>query len=142
MTVITLAFTAYIQIAGLVSTSVDAAAVKMARSVISSVLPVVGGIASDASAAVVSAAGVVRSCAGAFGLIAVCAICIGPFTVLSVKIFLYHMVARIAESLHTERVSYLLAGVGTTLSLLLGMMGTCSIMLFVSLTAGMKAVNG
>ncbi|MBQ9687187.1 MAG: hypothetical protein IJV41_11710 [Oscillospiraceae bacterium] len=142
MTGMTLAFTAYIQITGLVSSSVDAAAVKTTRTVLSGVLPVVGGILSDASAAVLSAAGVVRSCAGAFGLIVVCVICVGPFAMLSVKTLLFKMVSRIADSVQIDRLSGLLSGVGNAIAMLLGLLGSCGIMLFIALTAGMKAVSG
>ena len=49
------------------------------------VFGVVGGMVSDASAAVLAAANLIRNCAGVFGLVAVCAICAGPFAVLSVR---------------------------------------------------------
>ena len=56
MTGMTIAFTAYINLTGLISGSADAAAIRTAKTLISTVLPVVGGIASDASSAVLAAA--------------------------------------------------------------------------------------
>ncbi len=67
MTGMTISFTAYIGMTGVITSSTDAAAVKTVRTVISTVLPVVGGMISDASGSVLAAAGVIRSCAGAFG---------------------------------------------------------------------------
>lgn len=138
----TLSFTAYLSMSSLISTSVDAAAVKAARSVISGVLPVVGGMISDVSAAVLSAAAVVKSVTGVFGLIAVSAICAGPFAVLLVKSLLFKVVAAVAESLQSMRMQRLLACVGGAMGMLMGMLGCSAIMLFLSFTAAMKAVTG
>lgn len=78
MTGLTLAFTAYISFTAVVSGSADAVAVKTAKTVISSTLPVVGGIMSDAASTVLAAAAMIRNSAGVFSLIAVGAMCIGP----------------------------------------------------------------
>lgn len=77
MTGLTLAFTAYISFTAVVSGSADAVAVKTAKTVISSTLPVVGGIMSDAASTVLAAAAMIRNSAGVFSLIAVGAMCIG-----------------------------------------------------------------
>lgn len=141
LTASTIAFTAYLSICSLVSTSVDAAAVKATRTVISTTLPVVGGMLSDASAAVLAAAGVVRSCTGAFGLVAVSAMCAGPIVLLSVKSFLFKAVAAAAESVQNARLKKLFSGLGSALALLMGLLGCNAIMLFLSFAAGMKAVT-
>ena len=112
------------------------------RTVISTVLPVVGGMISDASGAVLAAAGVIRSCAGAFGLITVCVLCAGPFAVLSVKMLILKAAAAVTDSMQSPRLSALFSGVGSAMGLLLGLLGCCGIMLFISMMAGMKAVTG
>lgn len=140
MSGMTLAFTAYISMIGAIGTAVDTTAVKAARSFISGALPVVGGMLSDTSAMVLSAAGVVRNTAGVFGLITVCIMCIGPFALLSVKMILLKAVSAITDSMENRRLSAMFSALGTAMGLLLGLLGSCGIMLFVSLTAGMKAV--
>lgn len=141
MTGTSLAFTAYLGMTGAISAAVNTAAVKAARTVISTALPVVGGMISDASAMVLSAAGIVRSCAGAFGLVSVCAMCLGPFVLLTVKTLLLKAVSALAEALPCARLSGLLAGVSDAGALLMGMLGSCAIMLFLSFTVAMKAVT-
>ena len=142
MTGMTISFTAYIGMTGVITSSTDAAAVKTMRTVISTVLPVVGGMISDASGAVLAAAGVIRSCAGAFGLITVCILCAGPFAVLSVKMLILKAAAAVTDSMQSPRLSALFSGVGSAMGLLLGLLGCCGIMLFISMMAGMKAVTG
>ena len=141
MTAMTLAFTAYINMVGAIGAAVDTTAVKTARSFISGVLPVVGGMISDASAMILSAAGVIKNCAGVYGLIAVASMCAGPFALLSVKMFMLKAVSACTESLQVTKLSSLYSGLASAMGLLLGLLGTCGIMLFISLTAGMKAVN-
>ena len=140
LTAFTAAFTAVLRISSFIGSSADAAAIKTTRSVISASLPVVGGMLSDASAAVLAAASVVRSCAGAFGLVAVSAMCVGPLALLLVKSFLFKTVAAVAESIQNPRLCQLLSGVGNAVGLLMGLFGCCAIMLFLSFGVAMKAV--
>ena len=141
MTWAALAFTAYLSLSSVVSTSVDAAAIKAMRSVVSGVLPVVGGMLSDASAAVLSAASVIRSCTGAVGLIAVCTVCAGPLALLCVKRFLFKAVAAAAEAVQNPRLQKLFSCVGSAAGMLMGLLGCNAMMLFLSFTAAMKAVS-
>ncbi len=142
MTGATVAFTSYLGMTAVISTSVDAAAVKTAKSVITSALPVVGGMISSASAAVLSAAAVVRSCTGVFGLVSVCAICVGPFALLSVKNLLFKAVAAVADSVQSPRLQRLFSGIGSAVGMLMGLLGSGAIMLFLSFALAMKAVSG
>lgn len=141
MTAMTIAFSAYIGMTGLVAGSIDAAAIKTARTVISTGLPVVGGIISDASGAVLSAASIIKNSAGVFGLIAVCAMCAGPFALLSVRMLVLRAAAAASDMVPNSRLSGLIASVSTAMALLLGLLGCCGIMLFISITAGIKAVG-
>ncbi len=141
MSAMTIAFTTYISMVGAIGAAVDTTAVKAARTLISGVLPVVGGMISDASAMVLSAAGVIKSSAGVFGLITVCIMCVGPFAILSVKMLLFKFVSAVADSMESKKLSTLFASLGSAMSLLLGLLGSCGIMLFISLTAGLKAVS-
>ncbi len=142
MTGMTLAFTAYLGLTSVITGSVDAAAVKTARSVLSGSIPVVGGMLSDVSAMVLSAAGMVRSSAGVFGLIVILAVCAGPFAMLSVRSLVLKTAAVAADSVENRRMSDLLNGIGSTVAMLLGMLGCYSVMLFLSFALGMKAVTG
>ena len=141
MTVMTIVFSGYITITGLIAGSTDATAVKAARTVISSTLPVVGGIISDAAAVVLSAAEIIKNSAGAFSLVAVCALCAGPFVLLSVKMLVYRAAAAAADMLPGGRLAGLINDAGTALGMLLGLVGCCGIMLFISIMSGIKVVT-
>lgn len=141
MTALTLAFSAYISLTSLISGSADAVAVKTAKTVISNSLPIVGGIVSDAASVVLSAASVIKNSAGAFSLIAVCALCAAPFAALFVKILLFKATAAAADMIEGGRLSALISDMGTALGMLLGLVGCCGIMLFISIMSGIKVVT-
>ena len=122
------------------SGTADAAAVKTAKTVISTALPVVGGILSDASASVLSAAGVIRASAGAFSLVAVCALCIAPFARLGVKLIVFKAASAVAETVPNGRMSALLDDIGTAMGILAGTVGSFAVILFFSFTSAIRAV--
>jgi len=140
MTTLTLVFSSYISITGAISGSADAMAIKTARTVISNVLPVVGGMISDAASTILSAANMIKCSAGALSLVAVCALCAGPFIMLSVKMLLFKLAAAACDMVPDIRLSGFIGDIGTALSFLLGLLGSISIMLFISIMSVIKAV--
>lgn len=141
MTGITTLFGTYIAMTGLITASTDAVAVKTTKTIISSALPVVGGIISDASGIVLSAASVIKNSAGVFSLIAVCALCAGPFVAITVKMLFFRISSAFASMLPDKRLSGLLSDIGTSMGMLLGLLGCCGIMMFISFMAGIKVVT-
>ena len=142
MSAVTTGFCLYAGLSGVAAGSADALAVKAARSVLSAALPVVGGILSDSAATLLSAAGLIRSTAGIFSLLAVLVLCAGPFVFLSVKMLLLRAVSTLAELLPGGLLSRFLGECATVFALLLGLLGSHAVMLFFSLAAGMRAVSG
>jgi len=67
-------FTGYIGLTGVVSGTTDAAAMKAAKLTVSGMIPVVGGILSDASEAVLIGADAAKNAVGIYGMLAVLAI--------------------------------------------------------------------
>lgn len=141
MTGLTLAFSAFIGITGLVTGGLDAVAVKTTRTVISTTLPVVGGIVSDAASAVLSSAALIRNAAGAAGMIAVCAVCIGPFAALLVKSLIIKAGSAVCGAVPGISLSRFLSDVAAAVNMLLGLLGCSTVILFVSLSAAVRTVG-
>ena len=135
-----LAFGAYISLSGLIAGSSDALAVKAAKSIISSTLPVVGRVLSDSASLVVASATLIKNSAGIFCLICVCALCLGPFVSLGIKSLLFKFSSCAAKMLPGSKLSSLLSSLGTAMSLLLGLVGSCGIMLLISIMSAMKVM--
>ena len=141
MSLLTLGFCTYIGISGVISGSADAAAVKAAKTVLASALPVVGGILSDSASGMLAAASLIKNSAGVFCLIAVCCICVVPFAVLAVKLLVFKAAAALASLGGSERYSRLISGFGSAFGMLLGLVGSFGFMLFFSFLSGIRVVS-
>jgi stage III sporulation protein AE len=136
-----LSFTVYVLVAGLVTSTSDAAAIRAAKTAISTVLPVVGSVVADAADTVVSGMAVLKNGVGVFGLLVTCAICAGPFIMLGVSVLVYKAAFMLAEPFG-GRTAALISAVGDALSMAAALTGTGAVVLFVSIISAMRAVTG
>lgn len=134
-------FTGYMSITGVISGTVDAAAMKATKLTISGMIPVVGGILSDASEAMILGAGVMKSAAGVYGLLALFAIWITPFLQIGVQYLLLKLTAAICSVFGIKEASDLIADFSAAMGLLLGMTGAVCILLFISVICFMKGMG-
>lgn len=133
-------FTGYITVTGVVSGTTDASALKAAKLTISGVVPVVGGILSDASEAILVSAGAVKNTAGIYGLFAVMAIWIGPFLKIGTHYLMFRITGIMCSIFGRKGVSELIQDFSSALGLLLGMTGALCLMLLISLICFMRGV--
>lgn len=133
-------FTGYMGITGVVSGNADAAAVKATRLTMSGMVPVVGGVLSEASEAVIVSAGVMKSAVGVYGLVALIAIWITPFIRLGVQYLLLKLTAALCEMFDLKAINGLVGAFSSAMGLLLGMTGAVCVMLLISVICFMKGV--
>ena len=131
-------YTGYISITGVVSGSTDAAALKAAKLTISSVVPVVGGILSDASEAVLVGAVSLKNAAGIYGLFAVIALWIGPFLQIGSHYLLLKATGAVCSIFASKSSNELLQSFASALGFLLAMTGAISLMLLISLVCFLR----
>lgn len=134
-------FTGFIGITGVVSGSTDATALKATKLTMSGMIPVVGGILSDASEAVLVGAGLMKSAAGTYGLIAVIAIWITPFLKIGIRYLLLKLTAAVCDVFGMKQISALVGAFSDAMGLLLGMTSAICIILLISLTCFLKGVG-
>lgn len=134
-------FTGYIGITGVVSGTTDAAALKAAKLTISGVVPVVGGILSDASEAVLVGAGTVKNAVGIYGMLAILAIWMGPFLKLSAHYLLLKATAAVSSVFGSKQMTELIGSFAAAMGLLLAMTGSVCLMLMISTICFMKGVG-
>ena len=133
-------FTGYITVTGVVSGTTDQAALKAAKLTISGAVPVVGGILSDASEAVLVSAGVVKNAVGVYGLIAVAAIAMGPFLRIGVQYLLLKLTAAVCSVFGSKRATDLVGDFSSAMGILLAMTGAVCLLLLISMVCFMKGV--
>ncbi len=134
-------FTAYIGVTGVISGAADAAAVKAAKLTISGMVPVVGGILADASETILVSAGLMKSAAGIYGLLALLSVFIGPFIRIGVQYLLLKATAAICHVFDAGNASGLVQDFSSALGLLLGMTGSICLLLLISTVCFMKGVG-
>lgn len=134
-------FIGYIGITGVVSGTADAAAVKAAKLTISSVVPVVGGIISDASETILVSAGLVKSTAGIYGLVAISAVLVGPFIQFAVPYLMLKITGSVCAVFGVKSPVNLIGEFSGIMGLLLGMTGTVALLLMVSIVCFMKGIS-
>jgi stage III sporulation protein AE len=134
-------FTGYMGITGAVSGSADAAAVKAAKLTISGMVPVVGGILSDASQSVLVGAGVMRATAGVYGALVLLAICAEPFLRIGIQYLMLKATGAVCGLFGSGKLSAVIADFSTAMGLLLGMTGSMCLLLLISIVCLMKGVG-
>ena len=142
MTVLLLAFTAYLTVSGSIAGSADAATLKAAKFTISTVVPVLGGILSDATESVMAGAALLKNAVGVIGLIAVLGICLTPFLQLGIHYLVYKLTAALAGTVADKRLSDLIDSISGAFGLILGMTGACSLLLLISIVSAVTALKG
>lgn len=134
-------FTTYMGITGILSGSTDAAALKATKVTISTFVPVVGGILSDASEAVLVSAGLAKSAAGLYGILAILALFLEPFLKIGAHYLLLKITAAISGLLGSKRMSGVVENFSTAMGLLLGMTGSVCLLQLISTVCFMKGVG-
>ncbi|MFI3252881.1 MAG: stage III sporulation protein AE [Eubacteriales bacterium] len=133
-------FVGYLTMSGTIAGSADLVAIRTTKIALSRAVPVVGGILSDASEMVLVGAGVLKGSVGVAGMLAVLAICLVPFLELSIHYLSYKITAALAGTVANPKLSGLIEQISSAFGLILGMTGTCALLLLVSIVSSVSVV--
>lgn len=140
LTVAMLAFVSYLSLSGVVAGGADAVTIKATKFTISSTIPVVGGILSDAAETILASAGILKGTVGVFGALTILGICLVPLLQMSVHYLMYKLVAALSAVFCTERTAGLVEKIGGAFGLLMGMTGACCLLLLIALVSTVSVV--
>jgi len=140
ITAVMLAFVGYITVTGVISGSADVLTTRVARTTISTVLPVVGGIVADAAESVMAGAMLVRNGIGVIGLLVVLAVCLLPILQLGAHYLLFKAAAGVTGAVTDKRVGGLIGDLGAAFGMVMGLTGAGMMMLFFSIISMMRMV--
>ena len=138
LTVLLLTYVGYLTVSGVVAGTADAVAIKAARFTVSSMVPVVGGILSDAAETVLAGAGVLKNAVGVFGMLTILSICLVPFLQLGIHYLAYKLTGALAATVADGRVAGLIDQIGSAFGLVLGMTGASALLLLVSMVSAVS----
>lgn len=135
-----LLFVGYLSVSGAAASSADALSLQLTKSAISTALPVVGGIISDAAGSVLYSAGLLKNTIGVVGMLAVLASCLVPFLTMAVQYLLYKAAGFLASLFGSTQVCGYIAELGSAFGLVLGMTGSCALLLLISIASCVSVV--
>ncbi len=142
MTLLVVVFTAYLSISGVIASSGDMVTTRFAKAAISTALPVVGRLISDAASTVMAGMSLVKGSVGVFGVIVVLCVTMIPFVSMGLRYLMFKAAAAAAGIFPDNRFSSLIDGIGTAFGLMIAMTGTGAMILSISLISFIKAVTG
>lgn len=134
-------FTGFVGITGVVSGTADAMSIKATKITLSGMIPVVGGIISDASEAILVGAGMVKSAAGIYGMFAFISICIGPILKILIHCVILKITAALCSVFGPKQQSGLVDDFSTAMSMILAATGSICLLLVISTAAFMKGAG-
>ncbi len=134
-------FTGYLMVTGVVSGATDQVALKATKITLSSMVPVVGGILSDASETILVSAGVIKNSVGVWGLLTVIAIAISPFLKIGVQYLLLKATAALCAMFAGKSYTDLISDFATAMGILLAMTGTVCLLILISTVCFMKGMG-
>lgn len=134
-------FSTYMSITGAVNGSTDLAALKTAKVVISSAVPVVGGILSDSSEAVLVSMSTIKNAAGIYGILAVLSVFMGPFVKIGIHYLLLRTSAIICGVFGDKQISSLVDSFSSAMSLLLAVIAVGCVLVLISTVCFLKGAG-
>ncbi len=134
-------FTAYLALTGVLSATADEATLKAAKATISTAIPVVGKIVSNASESVLAGAAVIKSAAGIYGLLAIACIGITPFIRIGIAYLGLKLCAAVGGTLTEASQAALVEQLAAVMGQLLAMTGCCLLMAMLSCGCFMKVIQ-
>lgn len=135
-------FTGFLGISGIISGAVDASTLKVARMTISGTMPIVGGILSDASEAVLVSMGMVKNAAGIYGMLAIIAIGAKPILTTFVQYFLLKITSELSLLFGENTVTKLVSQMTEVLGIVLSTIGTVCVLFLISAVCFLKGIGG
>ena len=131
-------FGAYLSITGIISGNADKLTLKAAKMTVSSVVPVVGGMVSDATETVLVGAKMVLNSVGTVGMLAVLSILLIPFLRIGIRYLILQITTALCSVFGLKEHIKVLDAIGSAMGYLLAMTSCCAVMAFVSCVCYMK----
>lgn len=125
-------FTTYLSITGVVTGTTDAAALKATKVMVSTAVPVVGGILSDASESVLVSLGVLKNAAGIYGILAVLAVFLGTFLKVGIQYLLLKASAALCSLFGAKNITALVDAFSASMGLLVALVAVSCVLVLIS----------
>jgi len=134
------AYFAYLSFTGLVTGTADAAAVRTAQS-LSSTVPLVGSVISGASETLLAGASLLRAGVGLLGFLGAAAICLAPFLQGVCHLLVFRVLSVLAASFTEGGSKTMLDALSQAYSMLVGILTACCAVQFITIVVSMTVTG-
>ncbi len=142
--ILTTVLTLFISLAtlqGNVTSGLDGVTLKAGKSIVSKVIPVVGGILGDAIDTVLGYSNIIKNAVGVVGIITIGCICIKPILNLAALTITYYLGAALCQPIADKKIVGLLEQIAGTFKILLAILFTIAVMIIIGIAIVMKISN-
>lgn len=140
LTLLLSGFVFYLTVTGAVAGNADALTQKAAKTALSGMVPVVGGILSDAAETVVAGAGIVKGSLGVVGLLVVLCICLMPFLRLGLHYIVYKITAALVSLVAVGHAASLVDTLSSSFALMMGTVAGGGLILYISIITSLQVL--
>ncbi len=134
-------FIGVLSIEGTLGANVDGVTAKAAKSIVSTVIPVVGKALSDATDSILGATMITRNAVGIIGMIAIISIVLNPLISVLIMMITYNVAAALIEPIVDSRISQCMSGMGDSIKIVFALMATVCMLFIISTTIMIKIGN-
>lgn len=134
-------YSGILSLTGLVSNTLDAQKLRSMRAAIAGMVPVVGNLVSEASGSLLSAASLLRTGTGLYGMLAVLGICLGPFFVIGLHYLLLKLAAALCGLFGKGSQTPLLERLSEAMGLVLALTGIACLLCLMILVLFIRTVT-
>ena len=134
-------FIGILSIEGTLGANVDGVTAKAAKSIVSTVIPVVGKALSDATDSILGATLITRNAVGIVGMIAIISIVLNPLISALIMMITYNVASALIEPIVDSRISKCMSGMGESIKIVFALMATVCMLFIISTTIMIKLGN-
>jgi stage III sporulation protein AE len=141
LTAVLTIFTGITAIYGFTTPVLDGISAKAVKFAVGSLVPVVGGLLSDAVETVAGSTRLMKNAVGTAGVAAICVMCIVPVLKLAAISLMLKLTYAMTEPVTDARISGLIKDIGKSVTTVLGMVITVAVLFIISVSIVLASTN-
>ena len=134
-------FVGILSLEGTLSAGVDGVTAKVAKTVVSNSVPVVGKLLSDATDSVIGSIGITKNAIGVIGILVIVAITSGPIIKSFFLMLMFNLTSAICDTIADSRISKCLSLTAESIKLIFGIMVMVTFLFIIAITLMIKMSN-
>lgn len=134
-------FVGILSVEGTLGANVDGVTVKATKTVVSTVIPVVGKALSDATDSILGAVSLTKNAIGIIGMFVIVSIVLTPLIRVLIMMIIYNIAAALIEPIVDSRISKCMSDMGESIKVIFGLLATICMLFIISTSIMIKVGN-